>query len=117
MHIICILTHLKKYLSQIRERIGMAWPEEVDQFLGSTWYLKWQTEAQESYASRQSEGVKWHLWVFIRCIVYSYVLLHIIRFVKRRVPRFLGFGPYRIDPNLIKLGRVVSFFLAINLLL
>ncbi|KAI4303029.1 hypothetical protein MLD38_038710 [Melastoma candidum] len=33
----------------IRMRLGMAWPEYIDQTVGSTWYLKWQSEAELNF--------------------------------------------------------------------
>ncbi|OWM67334.1 hypothetical protein CDL15_Pgr000786 [Punica granatum] len=48
----------------VRMRLGMAWPEEIDQTVGSTW---------------------------------------------RKVPRLLGYGPLRRNPNLRKLRRVKAY--------
>ena len=88
-------------------QLGMAWPEEIDQAVGSTWYLKWQSEAERSFISRKKDDMQWFLWFLIRSIIYGYVLFHVIRFMKRKIPLLLGFGPLRRDPNLQKLRRVV----------
>lgn len=88
-------------------QLGMAWPEEVGQTVGSTWYLKWQSEAEMNFKSRKTDGIRWFLWFFIRSIAYGYVLFHIFRFMKRKVPRLLGYGPFRRNPNMRKLRRVV----------
>ncbi|KAF8401371.1 hypothetical protein HHK36_012307 [Tetracentron sinense] len=94
----------------VRMNLGMAWPEEIDQTVGSTWYLKWQSEAEMNFKSRKTDGIKWFLWFFIRSIVYGYVLVHVFRFTKRKIPRLLGYGPLRRDPNLRKLQRVKAYF-------
>ena len=97
-------------LSQVRMQLGMAWPEYTDQSVGSTWYLKWQSEAEMSFKSRKTDDIQWFFWFFIRSMIYGYVLLNVIRFVRRKVPRLLGYGPLRRDPNLRKLRRVVIWF-------
>lgn len=88
-------------------RLGMAWPEYLDQSVASTWYLKWQSEAEMSFRSRNKDDFQWYLWFLIRTAVYGYVLYHVIRFMKRKIPRLLGYGPLRINPNIRKLQRVV----------
>lgn len=92
---------------QVRMQLGMAWPEEVGQTVGSTWYLKWQSEAEMNFKSRKTDGIRWFFWFFIRSIAYGYVLFHVLRFMKRKVPRLLGYGPFRRNPNMRKLRRVV----------
>ena len=98
-------------LLQLRIRLGMAWPEETDQTVGSTWYLKWQSEADMSFRTRKQDGFRWFFWFFVRCFIYGYVLFHTFRFMKRKIPRILGYGPLRKDPNLRKLRRLVLFCL------
>lgn len=93
----------------VRMQLGMAWPEEIDQAVGSTWYLKWQSEAERSFISRKKDDMQWFLWFLIRSIIYGYVLFHVIRFMKRKIPSLLGFGPLRRDPNLQKLRRVKTY--------
>ncbi|CAK9156354.1 unnamed protein product [Ilex paraguariensis] len=39
----------------VRMQLGMAWPEYIDQSVGSTWYLKWQSEAEMSFKSRKTD--------------------------------------------------------------
>lgn len=97
-------------------KLGMAWPEEIDQAVGATWYLKCQSEAESRFISRKKDDVQWFLWFAIRSIIYGFVLFHVIRFVKRKIPKLLGYGPLRRDPNLWKLRRVVLFssYLIIN---
>ncbi|KFK37857.1 hypothetical protein AALP_AA3G038200 [Arabis alpina] len=95
---------------QLRLRLGMAWPEESDQAVGSTWYLKWQSEADLNFKSRNTEDFKWLLWFLIRSYIYGYVLYHVFRFLKRKVPRLLGYGPFRRDPNVRKFWRVKAYF-------
>ena len=85
----------------------MAWPEYVDQSVGSTWYLKWQSEAEMNFRSRKTDGLQWYLWFLLRSVVYGFVLLHVFRFMRRKIPGLLGYGPLRRDPNLRKLQRVV----------
>ncbi|KAJ6883908.1 inactive ATP-dependent zinc metalloprotease FTSHI 5 [Populus alba x Populus x berolinensis] len=91
----------------VRMRLGMAWPEEIDQTVGSTWYLKWQSEAEINFKSRKTDDMQWFFWFAIRLFIYGYILFHAFRFLKRKVPRLLGFGPLRSrDPNFLKLRRV-----------
>ncbi|PKA60946.1 ATP-dependent zinc metalloprotease FtsH [Apostasia shenzhenica] len=94
----------------VRMSLGMAWPEEVYQAAGSTWYLKWQSDAEINYRDRKSDSFRWYLWFFIRSIIYGFVLFHIIRYLKRKVPQILGYGPWRRDPNLRKLHRLKFYF-------
>ncbi|KAJ8620463.1 hypothetical protein MRB53_028992 [Persea americana] len=96
--------------TSVRMSLGMAWPEEVDQMVGSTWYLQWQSEAETNYKARKTEGIRWYFWFLVRSIIYGYVLFNVLRFMKRKIPRFLGFGPFRQDPNLRKLRRVKYYF-------
>ncbi|KDP23735.1 hypothetical protein JCGZ_23568 [Jatropha curcas] len=93
----------------VRIRLGMAWPEEIEQSVGSTWYLKWQSEAEMNFKSRKTDEIQWYFWFVIRAAIYGYVLFHVFRFMKRKVPRLLGFGPLRRDPNLRKLRRVKAY--------
>lgn len=94
-------------------RLGMAWPEYIDQTAGSTWYLKWQSEAEMNFRSRKTDDIQWFLWFAIRSALYGYILLHIFRFLKRKVPKLLGYGPLRADPTIRKLRRVVYCCLAL----
>ncbi|KAF9607257.1 hypothetical protein IFM89_033464 [Coptis chinensis] len=94
----------------VRMRLGMAWPEWADQAVGSTWYLKWQSETEMSFKSRKQDGIRWFLWFLIRGYIYGYVLFNVLRYMKKKIPRFLGYGPLRRDPNLRKLQRVKAYF-------
>ncbi|XP_057962649.1 probable inactive ATP-dependent zinc metalloprotease FTSHI 5, chloroplastic [Malania oleifera] len=94
----------------MRMQLGMAWPEEKGQIVDSTWYLKWQSEAETSFKSRKTDDINWFLWFLIRSIIYGYVLFHVFQFMKRRIPRILGYGPLRRDPNRQKLQRVKYYF-------
>ncbi|KAK4851831.1 hypothetical protein QYF36_018762 [Acer negundo] len=99
----------------VRIRLGMAWPEYVDQSVGSTWYLKWQSEAEMNFNSRKpddedSPWFVWFVWFIARSVIYLFILFHVLRFMKRKIPRLLGFGPLRRNPNLRKLDRVKAYF-------
>lgn len=85
----------------------MAWPEEAYQFVGTTWYLKWQSEAEMNYRSRKTNSIRWYLWFLIRSAIYGYVLFNVFCYLKRKIPKLLGYGPLRRDPNLRKFRRVV----------
>lgn len=87
--------------------LGMAWPEEVDQFVGSTWYLKWQSEAEINFKSHKTNSLWWYIGFLFRSLLFGFVVFHVLRFM-RKIPRALGYGPFRKDPNLRKLRRVVS---------
>ncbi|XP_059633376.1 probable inactive ATP-dependent zinc metalloprotease FTSHI 5, chloroplastic [Cornus florida] len=93
----------------VRMQLGMAWPEYIDQSVGSTWYLKWQSEAEMNFKSRKTDEIQWFLWFIIRSVIYGYLLFHIFRFMKRKIPKVLGYGPIRRDPNLRKLRRVKAY--------
>ncbi|KAK4423260.1 putative inactive ATP-dependent zinc metalloprotease FTSHI 5, chloroplastic [Sesamum alatum] len=95
---------------QVRMRLGMAWPEYSDVSVGPTWYLKWQSEAEARFKSRKRDGFRWHFLFLVRTAIYGYVLFHVFRFLRRKVPRVLGFGPLRRNPNLRKLRRVKAYF-------
>lgn len=92
-------------------RLGMAWPEEAFQTVGSTWYLEWQSTADISFRTRKKDGIRWYLLFYIKTSVYAFVLFNVLRLVKKKAPRLLGFGPIRRDPNREKLRRVVLFYL------
>lgn len=94
----------------VRRNLGMAWPEEVYQAVETTWYLKWQSEAELSYRARKIEEFSWYLGFLISSVMYCYALFYLIRFFKRKVPRLLGYGPLRIDPNIRKFSRVKFYF-------
>ncbi|KAK4484067.1 hypothetical protein RD792_011286 [Penstemon davidsonii] len=95
---------------QVRMQLGMAWPEYSDVSVGSTWYLKWQSEAEINFRSRKTDEFRWYLWFLIRTTIYGYLLFHVFRFMKRKIPRVLGFGPVRRDPNFRKLRRLKAYF-------
>ncbi|ONK71896.1 uncharacterized protein A4U43_C04F13490 [Asparagus officinalis] len=95
---------------QVRMSLGMAWPEEAYQAVGSTWYLKWQSEAEINYKARKRDNIQWYLWFLIRSAIYGFVLFNVLRYLKRKIPRLLGYGPFRRDPNLRKLQRVKAYF-------
>lgn len=78
--------------------------------VGSRWYLKWQSEAEISFRSRNAVDFWWYLGFIIRSTIYGYVLFHLFRFVKRKIPRIPGYGPLRRDPNLRKFRRVKVYF-------
>lgn len=88
-------------------RLGMAWPEYSDISVGSTWYLKWQSEAETNFKSRKTDEFQWYFWFLVRTIIYGYILFNVFRYMKRKIPSILGYGPLRRDPNLRKLRRVV----------
>ncbi|KAK7277800.1 hypothetical protein RJT34_22817 [Clitoria ternatea] len=93
----------------VRIQLGMAWPEEIFQTVDSTWYLKWQSEAESNFRSRQTiaeDEVQWYLWFLVRAAIYGFILFHVFKFMRRRIPSLLGFGPMRRDPNMQKLRRV-----------
>ncbi|KAJ8421422.1 hypothetical protein Cgig2_030837 [Carnegiea gigantea] len=94
----------------VRMFLGMAWPEEIDDIVTSGWYLKWQSEMDVSFKSRKKDDTLWSLWFLLRIALCGFVLYHVFRFLKKKVPRLLGFGPYRRDPNVRKLGRLRGYF-------
>ncbi|XVF57066.1 hypothetical protein PTKIN_Ptkin06aG0173700 [Pterospermum kingtungense] len=94
----------------VRMQLGMGWPEEIGQTVASTWYLEWQSEAEMNFKSRKTDDFKWFLWFLIRSAIYGYILFHVFRFLKKKVPKALGYGPIRKDPNMRKLRRVKGYF-------
>lgn len=88
----------------------MAWPEEIDQTVDSTWYLKYQSEAELGLRSRKSDDFTWFLWFMIRSAIYGYIWFHIFSFMRKKIPRILGYGPVRRNPNVRMLGRVVTYY-------
>lgn len=85
----------------------MAWPEEIDQSVGSTWYLEWQSMADISFRSRKLGTLRWYFLFIVKSVIYGYVLYHTFRFMRRKIPGLLGYGPYRRDPNFRKLRKLV----------
>ncbi|KAJ0080512.1 hypothetical protein Patl1_23124 [Pistacia atlantica] len=94
----------------LRMRLGMAWPEYIDQSVGSTWYLEWQSKAEINFNSRKTDEFKWFLWFLIRSATYGFVVFHVLRFMKRKIPILLGFGPLRRNPNMRKFRRLKAYF-------
>ncbi|QCE07449.1 cell division protease FtsH [Vigna unguiculata] len=94
----------------VRIQLGMAWPEEIYQTVDTTWYLKWQSEAESNFKSRQpavEDGESsWSFKFLVRAAIYGFVLFHVVKFMRRKLPRLLGFGPLRRNPNRRKLRRV-----------
>lgn len=93
----------------VRMALGMAWPEEAYQAVGTTWFLRWQSEAEINYKARKRDKIQWYLWFLIRSVIYGFVLFNVFRYLRRKVPRLLGYGPLRRDPNIRKLQRVKSY--------
>ncbi|XP_063940731.1 probable inactive ATP-dependent zinc metalloprotease FTSHI 5, chloroplastic [Daucus carota subsp. sativus] len=77
---------------------------------GLAWYMDWLTVADMNFRSRNSLDFVWYLGFTVRTVIYGYVLLHVFRFMKRKIPRLLGFGPLRRDPNMRKLRRLKAYF-------
>lgn len=77
---------------------------------GLAWYMDWLTVADMNFRSRNSLDFIWYLGFAVRTVIYGYVLLHIFRYLKRKIPRLLGFGPLRRDPNMRKLRRLKAYF-------
>lgn len=93
----------------VKIRLGMAWPEEIDQSVGSTWYLEWQSMADISFRSRKLGTLRWYFLFIVKSVIYGYVLYHTFRFMRRKIPGLLGYGPYRRDPNFRKLRKLVWY--------
>ncbi|XP_054777160.1 probable inactive ATP-dependent zinc metalloprotease FTSHI 5, chloroplastic [Prosopis cineraria] len=93
----------------VRMRLGMAWPEEIDQTVDATWYLKWQSEAELNFKSRKTDDARWFIWFFIRTSIFGFFLFHLFQFMMKKVPSLVGYGPIRRDPNVQKLRRVKSY--------
>ncbi|CAL9108120.1 unnamed protein product [Musa textilis] len=94
----------------IRMSLGMAWPEEAYQTVGASWYLEWQSEAEINHRSRKPGSIRWYFWFLMRSAIFGFLLFNVFRFSKRYIPRFLGYGPMRRDPNLRKFRRVRFYF-------
>ncbi|CAA0833428.1 FtsH extracellular protease family [Striga hermonthica] len=94
---------------EVRMRLGMAWPEYSHVSIGPSWYLNWQYEAETSFTSRKKDVFLWHLWFLVKTAIYGYVMYHVFRFMRRKVPRVLGAlgsGNSRRDSILRMLWRV-----------
>lgn len=91
---------------QVRVELGMAWPEE--QTTDTPWFLKWQLSAETRTYTRKTESeLQWKMLFISRIAISGFVLFHVFNFLRRKIPRLLGSGPVRKDPNRRKLGRVV----------
>lgn len=87
--------------------LGMAWPEEIDQTVDVTWFLKWQSEAELNFKSRKKDNAQWYIWFFIRTAIFGVLLFQVLQFFTRTISHLFGYGPLRRDPNIQKLQRVV----------
>ncbi|KAK4484070.1 hypothetical protein RD792_011289 [Penstemon davidsonii] len=67
---------------QVRMQLGMAWPEYSDVSVGSTWYLKWQSEAEINFRSRKTDEFRCFLLVFDQNSAKAY-----FRFRMKRIKR------------------------------
>ncbi|WOL03717.1 hypothetical protein Cni_G12437 [Canna indica] len=95
---------------QVRMRLGMAWPEEIYQAVDTTWYLKWQSEAEMNHLARKTDEIQWYFWFLMRSAIFGFLLFNVFRFSKKKISRLLGYGPLRRDPNLRKFRRVRFYF-------
>lgn len=86
----------------------MAWPERAEDSASSSWYLKCQAIAERRFTARKTDGFWWYIWFLTRAAIFGYVLYYVAWFMTRKIPRILGFGPLRRDPNFKKLRRVVQ---------
>ncbi|KAL6579408.1 hypothetical protein OROMI_009624 [Orobanche minor] len=93
---------------EVRLQLGMDLPEYSDVSIDSSWYLKWHSKAEVSFKSRRRDGLPWYIWFWVRTAIYGYMVFHAFRFI-REVPRVLGYGTLRRDPNFRKLQRLKAF--------
>lgn len=85
-------------------KLGLAEGENVD----SMWYLQWQLSAEANFKSRHTDGdVRWYFLLFIKAAISGFVLFHVFKLMRRKIPRLLGYGPVRKNPNRRKFWRVV----------
>lgn len=89
-------------------RLGMAWPERAEDSASSSWYLKCQAITEMRFNKRKTDGFWWYIWFLIRAVIFGYALHYVVWFMTRKIPRILGFGHLRRDPNFKKLRRVVQ---------
>lgn len=86
-------------------KLGLAEGGEVD----SMWYMQWQLSAETNFKSRHTDGdVWWFVLLFLRAAIPGFVLFHVFKFMRRKIPRLLGYGPVRKNPNRRKFWRVVQ---------
>nr|GMD71959.1 probable inactive ATP-dependent zinc metalloprotease FTSHI 5, chloroplastic isoform X1 [Ipomoea batatas] len=95
---------------KLRMQLGMAWPERAEDSASSSWYLKCQAIAERRFTARKTDGFWWYIWFLTRAAIFGYVLYYVAWFMTRKIPRILGFGPLRRDPNFKKLRRVKAYF-------
>ncbi|XP_019191335.1 PREDICTED: probable inactive ATP-dependent zinc metalloprotease FTSHI 5, chloroplastic isoform X2 [Ipomoea nil] len=95
---------------RLRMQLGMAWPERAEDSASSSWYLKCQAIAERRFTARKTDGFWWYIWFLTRAAIFGYVLYYVVWFMTRKIPRMIGFGPLRRDPNFKKLRRLKAYF-------
>lgn len=93
---------------QVRVKLGMACPEEGT--MDTTLFLKWQVRAETRTNTRRTQSeIQWIVLFITRTAISGFVLFHVFKFMRRKIPRLLGYGPVSVrkNPNRRKLGRVV----------
>ncbi|KAL5068596.1 hypothetical protein RYX36_019483 [Vicia faba] len=96
--------------NMVRVKLGMAWPEE-EPIMDTPWFLKWQLSTETRTNTRKAESeIQWTMLFISRTAISGFVLFHMFKFLKRKTPKLLGYGPVRKNPNRRKLGRVAYYF-------
>ncbi|KAI5398282.1 probable inactive ATP-dependent zinc metalloprotease FTSHI 5, chloroplastic [Lathyrus oleraceus] len=98
-------------LNRVRVKLGMACPEEGT--MDTTGFLKWQVKAETRTNARRTQSeIQWIVLFITRTAISGFVLFHVFKFMRRKIPRLLGYGPVSVrnNPNRRKLGRVAYYF-------
>jgi len=91
---------------QVRVNLGMGWSEE--ETMDTPWYLNWQLNTEARVQSRRADDhFRWIMLFIARAAISGFVLINVFQFMRRKIPRLLGYGPMRKNPNRRKLERVV----------
>lgn len=93
----------------VRVKLGMAWPEE--ETMNTPWYLNWQLNAEARVQSRRADGdFRWIMLFIARAAISGFVLINVFQFMRRKIPRLLGYGPIQKNPNRRKLEQMAYYF-------
>ncbi|KAJ3708584.1 hypothetical protein LUZ61_012289 [Rhynchospora tenuis] len=88
---------------------GMVWPEDADQVVGDTWYLRWQAQTEYKFR-RVTSNLRSVLKLTFRYAIYMLLFLKLILIIGSMIPKFPKFKSVIRGTSMQKFNRLQKYF-------